>query len=475
MKKAIGVVALVLLISGVSYGTGTLNPTNGLDVYYLQTTADVSNNFANFYVYRAHVDPGWTLASANVLVDNIAAAPGYPNNGWGMTEIYFNQESPTMFTPKANPFTGLGTGGAGTLAFLAHVPGQVASGGGGQDPWAIVNVTPNAGDPGNVANYSMLFKGSIGAGINQNWNTNHFLVAPQNLAGKTSNGVSLWMATSDYGASYLYDADNDGEIDNDTTAGAGAEHLGAGGYSSTGSWGPDPALYGNGGISTGKPGVLRTYLKTDGSGGVSADYVDLFSLSSTYTFLNAQSNYMPTPGVWGATHLAVGQGHGGAPVVYVSTITKMQDEDNALDISDRWSVLAMQDTNGDNVIDAVNDTFKVLWRTGRFGVDIYSGRNYGNGDAALSDLRYDSVSQSLVLSNAWGAFVVLALDNTTGLDVTGAIKFGGDYSGYLGGGNRIALDPTAFVMEGIPEPATLLLVGTGALGVFGYIRRRRMA
>ena len=37
-----------------------------------------------------------------------------------------------------------------------------------------------------------------------------------------------------------------------------------------------------------------------------------------------------------------------------------------------------------------------------------------------------------------------------------------------------AWDQGEIVAAAIPEPATLLLIGTGALGVLGYVRRRRM-
>ena len=49
-----------------------------------------------------------------------------------------------------------------------------------------------------------------------------------------------------------------------------------------------------------------------------------------------------------------------------------------------------------------------------------------------------------------------------------------DGTGGTGAGNEIEFDSNAKVGVPIPEPATMLLLGTGALGLIGYLRRKRM-
>ncbi len=98
---------------------------------------------------------------------------------------------------------------------------------------------------------------------------------------------------------------------------------------------------------------------------------------------------------------------------------------------------------------------------------------------ALTTTVTDTTSGSTLLGTIVSAVADPTSDTSYSLtgsvmsDGTGQIKFQttGTNNNYVINGFRIA-EPAGPV---IPEPATILLVGTGALGVFGYIRRRRMA
>ena len=99
---------------------------------------------------------------------------------------------------------------------------------------------------------------------------------------------------------------------------------------------------------------------------------------------------------------------------------------------------------------------------------------------AILDVNLFTPGVTTVISN-----MVLWDANYTNVTLTGDYATGGgvinynNAAGWTGlsvveSGKQILFSGT-YTVAAIPEPATLLLVGTGVLGVFGYIRRRRMS
>jgi hypothetical protein len=154
-------------------------------------------------------------------------------------------------------------------------------------------------------------------------------------------------------------------------------------------------------------------------------------------------------------------------------------------------IYALQDRTGDNIITwGTADIITKVWQNGQNGITISDKLQDGNGTAIASQMAGEDIEfvmnpdnhvRTLIWNTFAGEMWALNLaDNCLAGDPLGTGKRlfvvhqsptvstigpSGQYSGF-----EIDMNPSA----AIPEPGTLLLLGTGALGALGWMRRRRM-
>ena len=373
----------------------------------------------------------------NVL--NINTYTSWPSTFWGR-----NVE---VLDPRS-------AGGSGNLLLAAYANLTPPSGGftgyAWQAPCDTLKINPT------TLSHTVIVDGAL-PGIT--WDSRQqytALAAPADwIPGKPSNGLSLALVRGIWSGNVaaVYDTNINGVIDNvsaegqwfvaDSTQVADVE------------FGLDKAIY--------RAYRAGTYLdptveiKRTGKAGVTTNYL-------THVVADGMGSNSFTGGI------AVGPGRptNATPIVYVFT------RDNDASLGQRPAIFALQDSNGDNVITLGTDTIAKVWVQGQAGIDTGNSSSYDMLD--LEIFVDPSNGKRTLFFNTYynnNLYALTLADN--GLAVSGngkAIAAGINQSAM--GSDHLGFELDMNAGAAIPEPTTLLLLGTGALGALGWLRRRRM-
>jgi hypothetical protein len=124
--------------------------------------------------------------------------------------------------------------------------------------------------------------------------------------------------------------------------------------------------------------------------------------------------------------------------------------------------------NGDGGPASVSRTIPFTFNS----VYMTAARNNGLNVLVEGYLGLNRRYQELLVINSYSQ--TRFVPNWTGVDAVWFTSYGGTSGGYIGGyGTQVAFDNMMMSPDVIPEPATLLLLGTGLPCIGGVIRRRR--
>lgn len=418
-------------------------------------------------LYRAQVDSNWAIVGTAVNFDNVA------NNNTTNTGV-FNRDVEVL-DPRAS-------GGTGKLLVAADYNNSPSvAPNDGRTANDVVVVDPNHPTTTySKAAGNMFTDGKLATNTNVDWNTvgaRLAVPAPQNWIG-ASHGIS--MVTEGYSAwygnlSYIHDQDGNGLADCGTSntaegimIGNAASTPAASGQPGDLEFGSDKALYSSyAPVFFGPVNIKRTWVQ-NGTTLQSTIYYphDNPSDGVGNSYFNGGGNYI------GAGFIATGPGYTNVrgqtntnPIVYLFT----------MDCNSLPAIFAMQDSvNGDNVVSTLAgspDTFKEIWKSGDA-----AGITIANSSINISDIEMvvgADGTRTLLFADINGAGSLWALSLTdNGLAVAGSgVKVLSAITGFSDRGEGFEFDANP---SSVPEPMSALLLGSGALGVFGFIRRQRM-
>jgi hypothetical protein len=465
MKRAMIVAAVFGLVamwtvqaSAVSVGPGMLLYSS---VGY-KTAPTGTSWWTGAKLYRTALDGSWAATESATNFDTIDV----PTILAQMNTQYGSMDRIEVWDPRDQ-------GGNGDL--FMPLMAELSRKTGEQSGWSVVKI-----DADTPTNNDAFTKGATGNILVQ-WNRldayasgntskmQMALRAPNGFGGQTTTtGINIvtYSETTDGQIVYRYDANGNGWCDNGTTANV-EWYAKSGAVPSSPSdmeLGLDGAVY-----------VSRAY-GAGTSGGVYRTTANGTQMTTRTAFVECDctiggSPLYKTNNGSGGMPIAVG-GTAATPIVYTACFNDCSVE----------AIFALVDGSGDGVVDYLNASDKIvqLWKVGDFSITPGFTYNqifdmeYYKDDNGVQWLVFNAGGQNGTTTDPLygrvsGLYVLQLGDN--GLVATDGMVI--SQSGYLTG-RYFELDANPGVEE-IPEPATLLLVGTGALGVIGYMRRRKMS
>ena len=446
MKRLILSAGVLLVVAGVA-ATGAQAVDRGPGGYiYWNTVTGSGGGIAKFLLYRLQIDNASSAVGAPVNFDNVVQ-----NNTYTSWSTVIKNRNVEVYDPRIS-------GGAGTLLLTAITnntpPSRGYTAANYEQPWDVLQINPT------TLSHTLLCDGRLDCGT---WDSKHLytaLAAPKDwLPGSSSNNLSLVTVRGIWSSnvSYLFDANNNTVIDNTTAEGRMYARSAA--PNGDAEFGPDKALY----LSwcAGNPGVARMdrlWLKSTG-----VQTSNYFNIDNALDLIGLSRQTS-------AVGLAVGPGNAfcSRPIVYLFAM-----DNNFAGSITKPAIFALQDVNGDNVVTyGSGDVIKEIWRSGQAGITMSRELDYDSQDIELY-VDPDNAARRTLFFNEYngGRLYALSLvDNGLAMKGTGKTILTGGLPVVLGQGFEIDMNPAAR----IPEPATLLLLGTGALGALGWMRRRRM-